>query len=127
MLRSFSVEITTAAGGSATDYSASRKLTGKVVGIKYDGELAALVNFTITGETSGSPIFTIIDVGAAVTFWIPRVVANRHDDGAAFTDAASEAPRVFNERIKIVTSDGGNADTGVLTFYMEDDTFIEAG
>ena len=127
MLRSFSVTILTDASGDAEDYSASRKLTGKVVGIKYDGELAALVNFTITGETSGSPIFTIIDVGAAVTFWIPRVLPHQHNDGSAFTDAAGEAPRVFNERIKIVTSDGGNADTGVLTFYMEDDTFIEAG
>ena len=113
MLRSFTVTILTDASGDAEDYSASRKLTGKVV--------------TITGETSGSPIFTIIDVGAAVTFWIPRVLPHQHNDGSAFTDAAGEAPRVFNERIKIVTSDGGNADTGVLTFYMEDDTFIEAG
>jgi len=127
MLRSVAIEITTAADGSATDYSASRKLTGKVVGIKYAfGDLAATVDFTITGETSTSPILTIADVAAANTFWIPRVLPHQHNDGSAFTDAATDAPRLFNERIKIVTAQGGNVKTGTLTFYIEDDTFVEA-
>lgn len=127
MLRSVAIEITTAAGGTATDYSASRKLTGKVVGIKYTfGDLAAGADFTITGETSTSPIFTIADAGAANNFWIPRVLPHQHDDGSAFTDAAGDAPRLFNERIKVVTAQGGDTKTGTLTFYIEDDTFVEA-
>ena len=125
MLRSFEVEITTAADGSATDYSASRKITGKVVGIKYEfGDLANTVDFTITGETSTSPILTYADVPAADAFWIPRVLPHKHTDGAAFTDAAGDAPRVFNERIKIVTAQGGDTKTGTMTFYIEDDTFV---
>ncbi len=125
MLRSFEVEITTAADGSATDYSASRKITGKVVGIKYEyGTLAATSDFTITGETSTSPILTIADVAQANTFWIPRVLPHQHNDGSAFTDAAGDAPHVFGERIKIVTAQGGNATTGKMTFYVEDDTFV---
>ncbi len=125
MLRKIEVEITTAADGSATDYG-GLKLTGKVVGIGYAfGDLANTADFVITGETSGSPILTIANVAAANTFWIPRVLANQHNDGSAFTDAASDAPRVFAERIKIVTAQGGNAKTGTMTFYVEDDTFIE--
>lgn len=128
MLRSFSVEITTAGDESATDYSASRKLTGKVVGIKYEfGDLANTVDFTITGETSTSPILAIANVAAADTFWIPRVLPHQHNDGSAFTDATGDAPRVFNERIKIVTAQGGDTKTGTMTFYLEDDTFVEAG
>ena len=125
MLRSFSVEITTAADGSATDYSASRKLSGKVVGIKYAfGDLANTADFVITGETSLSPILTIANVAAADTFWNPRLLPNKHTDGAAFTDEAGDAPRVYGERIKIVTAQGGNAKTGTMTFYIEDDKLI---
>jgi len=124
MLRSIAVEITTAADGSATDYG-GLKVTGKVVGIGYAfGDLAATVDFTITGETSGSPILTIADVAQATTFLNPRLLPNKHTDGAAFTDAAGEAPRVFAERIKIVTAQGGDKKTGTLTFYIEDDTFV---
>ena len=125
MLRSFEVEITTDASGDATDYSASRKITGKVVGIKYAfGDLANTADFAITGETSTSPILTIANVAAANTFWNPRLLPHEHLDGSAFTDAAGDAPRVFGERIKIVTAQGGNAKTGTMTFYVEDDTFI---
>ncbi len=126
MLRSFEVEITTASGGTATDYTACRKVTGKVVGIKYAfGDLDAGADFTITGETSTSPIFSITDAGAANNFWNPRLLPNQHNDGTTFTDAAGGAPRVFNERIKIVTAQGGNVKTGTMTFYVEDDNFIE--
>ena len=125
MLRSFEVEITTDASEDATDYSASRKITGKVVGIKYEfGDLANTADFVITGETSLSPILTYANVPAADAFWNPRLLANVHTTGATFTDAASEAPRVFGERIKIVTDEGGASKTGTMTFYVEDDTFI---
>ena len=126
MLRKIAVEIATATDQTATDYSASYKLTGKVVGIGYAfGDLANTIDFVITGETSGSPILTYANVPAANAFWHPRVLANKNTDGAAFTDAASEAPRVFAERIKIATLQGGVSKTGTLTFYIEDDTLID--
>uniref|UniRef100_A0A6M3IKL7 Uncharacterized protein n=1 Tax=viral metagenome TaxID=1070528 RepID=A0A6M3IKL7_9ZZZZ len=126
MLRSYEVEITTAADGSATDY-AGLKITGKVVAIKYAyGTLAATADFVITGATSGSPILTLTDVAQANTWWFPRILATQHNDGSAFTDASGGPPLVFAERIKIVTAQGGNAATGAMTFYVEDDTFVEA-
>jgi hypothetical protein len=127
-LRSFEVEITTAADGSATDYAGQTNgITGKVVGIKYAfGDLANTADFTITGETSTSPILTIADVAAANTFWLPRILPHEHADGSAFTDSSGDAPRVFNERIKIVTAQGGNAKTGTMTFYIEDEVFAGA-
>ena len=122
MIHAHEVVIDTAADGSATDYSASRRITGRVVGIKYAfGDLANTVDFTITGETSTAPILTIANVAAANTFWFPRLLPHKHTDGAAFTDAAAEAPWLFRERIKIVTAQGGNAKQGTLTFYVEEE------
>jgi hypothetical protein len=125
MLRSFEVEITTAADGSATDYAGS-VISGEVVGIGYAyGTLAATADFTITGETSGAPIMTIANVAQANTFWTPRVLPNKHTDGAAYTDGVGPAPMVYGERIKIVTAQGGNATTGTMTFYVRDDSYFE--
>lgn len=126
MLRSFEIEITTAADGSATAYSASASIAGKVVGIKYEfGDLANTADFTITGETSTSPIMTIANVAAADTFWTPRILPNKNSDGAAYTDGVGPAPLLFGERIKVVTAQGGNAKTGTMTFYVEDDNWFE--
>lgn len=122
MLRKVSVTILTDASGDAVDTTGP--LAGKVLAIAYDGNLAADTNFTIVGETSGLPIMAIIDVAASATSWYPRILPNEHADGSSFTDAAGEAPRVYGEKIEITTSDGGNADTGVLTFYLEDDVMF---
>ena len=126
MLHSHEVAILADASGDAVDYTACRKITGKVVAIKYEfGTLTAGTDFVIIGETSTSPIFTIANVGAADNFWNPRLLPNQHNDGSAFTDAAGDAPRVFNERIQITTDEGGAAGAGTLTFYVEDDNFVE--
>ena len=125
MIRSFEVEITTAADGSATDYSTSTAITGKVVGIKYAfGDLANTADFTIIGETSLSPILTYANVPAANAFWTPRILPNKNTDGAAYTDGVGPAPLVFSERIKITTAQGGNAKTGTMTFYIEDYVYL---
>ena len=113
--------VTVAAGGTATVYVESR-ISGKIHAIQYEfGDLAATVDFTITGETTGLPLLTIADVAQADAVWHPRILANKHTDGSAFTDAVGEPPRVFNERIKIAVAGGGNATTGYLTFYVEDE------
>lgn len=113
--------VTVAAGGTATVYVES-VISGKVHAIKYEcGNLAATVNFAITGEDTGLPLLTIATVAQADTVWHPRILANKHTDGAAFTDTAGESPRVFKERIKIAVTGGGNATTGYLTFYVEDE------
>jgi hypothetical protein len=65
---------------------------------------------------------TISNVAQANTFWVPRVLGNKHTDGSAFTDSGIP-PRVFGERIKVVTAQGGNAATGTMTFYVKEDTF----
>ena len=124
MLRKVSVTILTDASGDATDYAGST-LTGSIMAVHYDGNLAANADFEITGETSGLEIITITNAAAAAAAWYPRILPNKHTDGAAYTDAAAEPPCVYGERIKIVTADGGNADTGVLTFYLKDDVFFE--
>lgn len=122
MLSSIEVSITTDAGGDAVDY-AGVTISGRVVGIKYEyGTLAATSDFVIIGETSLSPILTISDVAQANTFWTPRVLGNKHTDGSAFTDSGVR-PTVYGERIKITTAQGGNAATGTMTFYIEDDNF----
>ena len=127
MLRAYEVEITTDASGDATDY-AGLKITGKVIAIKYEfGTLVAGLDFYINGETTDAPVMDIAGVGAADAWWFPRILPNKHTDGAAFTDAAAEPPWVFGERIKIITDDGGATKTGTLTFYVEEDTFAEAG
>ena len=123
MLHSYEVALVCDASGDAVDY-AGTKITGRVVGIKYEyGTLAATTDLVITGETSLSPILTIANLAQANTFLNPRLLPNKHTDGTAFTDAAAEAPCVYGERIKIVTDEGGNLGAGTITFYVEEDTF----
>ena len=124
MLRAIPVEITTATDGSATDYT-SCNVTGRVVGIKYAyGTLAATTDLTITGETSLSPILTVTDLAQANVHLCVRTLPVQNNDGSAFTDATGDAPLVYNERIKIVTAQGGDTKTGTVTFYLEDENFV---
>jgi hypothetical protein len=123
MLHAVEVAITTNGSQVGENYSGAG-VTGRVVGIKYEfGTLANTADFTITGETSSSKILAYANVPAADAFWYPRILPNKHTDGAAFTDAAAEAPYVFNERIKIETAQGGASKAGTMTFYVEDNTF----
>lgn len=125
MLRKVTATITCAADGSCTVYAGSR-LTGKILAIRYlFGNLAATVDFTITGETSGLALFTIADVAQANASWYPLVLPNKHTSGAAFTDVAGDPPRVYRERIKIVAAQGGNATSGSMVFYIEDEEMAE--
>ena len=124
MLRSFEVAITTIGDQTGTNYG-GQAISGEVVGIKYEfGTLANTADFDITGETSGSLILNIDNVAAADTFWVPRVLGNKHTDGSAFTDSGV-CPRLYGERVKIVTAQGGASKTGTMTFYVKDDSFFE--
>ena len=123
MLRKEAVTILTDGSGDATDYTGG-DISGKVLAIQYDGALAANADFEVTGNTTGLEVITITNAAAAAATWYPRILPHKHTDGTAFTDAAAEPPRVYGEKIKIVTTDGGNADTGVLTFFIEDDSFV---
>lgn len=124
MLRSYNVTITTNGSGAATSY-AGGKITGKVVGIKYTpGTLDTGAGHTITGEDSAAPVFIIASAGTSNVFWTPRILPNKHTDGSAFTDSSSDPPRIFGERIKVVTASGGDTKTGTITFYVEDDSFV---
>lgn len=121
VLHSQSVTILTDAAGDAEDYTG--KITGKILAVHYDGNLAANADFEITGETTGLEIITITNAAASAASWLPRILPHKHTDGTAFTDAAAEPPRAYGERLKIVTADGGNADTGVITIYYEEEAY----
>ena len=123
MLLSVTASITTAADGSATVY-AGKNVTGRIVAIRYAfGDIANTADFTITGETTGLEVLTYANVPAANDTFFPRVVARKHTDGSAFTENGGP-PIVCNERIKVVVAQGGNAKSGTLTFYVEEDTFL---
>ena len=124
MLGTLSVDITTAAGGTSTDY-VGLKVTGKIWAIQYTFvDMAATVDFTITGETTGLPVLTVADVAQADTAWFPRIVPNKQTDASAFTNESGEPPRVCGERIKVATAGGGDTKQGTLTFYIEDDQYL---
>ncbi len=119
MLVEYPVTITVDALGDGIGYAGSR-IRGKVVAIKYEyGSLEATVDATITGETTGVPIMTKEDLAQANAWFYPRAIPVKVTDGAAFTDAAVDI-WVFDERIKVVLAQGGNATSGKFTFYVDE-------
>jgi threonine dehydratase len=60
----------------------------------------------------------LTDSPAASEWYYPRAFPNKVTDGAAGT-VQSEAVEVFNERIKVVVAQGGNAMTGSIAVYID--------
>jgi hypothetical protein len=116
MIYEVTATITVNSSGDATVYVGSR-LRGRVHAIKYTaGTLDAGTDLVITGETTGVAILT--DSPAASEWYYPRAFPNKVTDGAAGT-VQSEAVEVFNERIKVVVAQGGNAMTGSIAVYID--------
>lgn len=111
------VSVTTAADGSATAYT-DDPISGVIAAVIYTKtDFDNGVDFTITGETTGTGIWTESNVNASATR-CPRQPT--HDAiGAASLYAVGgepvEAPIVLGqERVKIVIAQGGNVKTGTF-------------
>ncbi len=119
-IQSEAVALTTTAGGAATGFTPV--VTGYVRGIRYSGGFDATADITITGEDTGQPIVTLTDQADAVATLHPRQAT--HDVvGAASLYAAAGEPvesdiPLAGERIKVVVAQGGNVETGTLTFWI---------
>ena len=124
-MKSITVDVTTAADGSATAYSTVTK--GLVHSVSYlkDGVAAFAdgVDFTITVESTGEGLWTQADQNAAATKY-PRP-ANHDLVGAGVTFDGTRPIRdlvaIANSRFKVVIAQGGNAKKGRFVFVLRDE------
>ncbi|ALJ14117.1 hypothetical protein [Sphingopyxis macrogoltabida] len=120
-MRRLSVEITTAADGSATAYSP--RVSGAVHSIVYEKiDFADGVDFTVTAEKTGEGIWAESNVNAAASRY-PRAATHTTAGAAALYASGGTAvldkPAIANDRFKIVIAQGGNAKSGVLHFLVD--------
>ena len=122
--RSYAVTVLTDGSGDATDYSGVNA-NGRLLEVVYDGGLATGADMTITGNTTGKALLTITNGGTSNVTWRPRgVVHSQAETGAGTavtydgTNEIYEPVWIVDEEIKIVTAQGGAADTGILTFIV---------
>ena len=116
MIDKVTAAIITDASGDATVYLGS-KLRGRVHAIKYTkGTLDVGTDLVITGETTGVAILT--DSPANDEWFYPRAFTNAVTTGAAGTIAAEDV-HVFQERIKVVVAQGGNAGSGSIDIFID--------
>lgn len=125
MLHEYTATITTHASlGTATVYIGSR-IRGYVVQIKYDPgsgdtQMATGADLDITGETSGVDILHQDNVGTSVLWRYPQSAPNKVANGDAITDGMSPV-FVMEERIKVVVDQGGNANVGTITVWVDEE------
>lgn len=115
------VEVVTAADGSATAYSPV--LTGKLSQIRYvKDDFDAGVDFNITAEATGEPLWAENDVNASATR-APRQATHSTAGAAALYAGGGTAVldkiALANDRVKIVIAAGGNAKHGTFHIVME--------
>jgi len=115
------VAITVDGSGDSIDYTPV--VTGKIVSITYTKtDFANGVDFVVTGEVSGVPIWTGTNVNATATV-APRQATHDTSGAAALYVAAGTAVNddivVANERIKIVTDEGGVSKSGTMHIYVQ--------
>jgi hypothetical protein len=124
-MKSIMVDVTTAADGSATAYSAATKGLLHSVSYVKDATTAFTdgVDFTITVENSGEGVWTQADQNASATKY-PRP-ANHDLVGAGVTFDGTRPIRdmvaIANSRFKIVIAAGGNAKKGRFVFVLRDE------
>lgn len=120
-MRRVSVEITTAADGSATAYSP--RISGAIHSIQYEKkDFADGVDFTLTAERSGEQLWAETNVNAA-TVRYPRTATHTTAGAAALYAASGTAvldkPGIANDRVKIVVAQGGNAKSGTIHILVD--------
>lgn len=107
--------VTTTSLGAATVYSS--RVNGVVRRIIIAGTLDAGTDWTITGETTGLPILVVADKNALDI--CPKVLAAGNPAGTVLAENGGDI-HVCNERIKVVVAQGGDAQTGTITFVTDD-------
>lgn len=120
-MRRISVEITTAADGSATAYSS--RVSGKVHAIVYEkADFVDGVDFVVTAEKTAEQIWAESNVNAAASRY-PRAATHTTAGVAALYAAGGVAvldkPAIANDRFKVVIAQGGNAKSGTLHFLVD--------
>jgi len=115
------VQVTTAADGSATAYS--DVVTGKISQFRYTKvDFDNGSTFTITSEATGETLWTETGVNASATR-APRQATHSTAGVAALYVAAGTAVNdkiaLAVDRIKIVIASGGNVKTGVFHIVLE--------
>jgi len=114
MLICDAISVTTAADGSATVYS-SRRFSGRVIALIYDGGLDAGADLTITLENTGQAVLTKANAGAAT--YRPLQTMQDAADGSDLV--ISDYIHAVDERLKIVVAQGGNAQTGEVKLIYD--------
>jgi len=113
---SHAISFTTNTSGAATAYT-STDVNGRILQIQYvktDVDNGSTI--TLTGATTGVPIFAITSMNASATHQPRRAATDAA--GAAITydgtNAVHECVVLAGERVKCVVSSGGSAKSGAL-------------
>lgn len=121
--------LTTDAGGAATvgagTTSAQSAVMGELSCIKYiPGTLDTGATIVVTCENNGvsKPLLTKASAGTSNTWFYPRDLMHKVEDGAALTGTAGgdRTEPIVDGQFKIVVSSGGNVATGSIVIYYED-------
>lgn len=120
-MRRISIELTTAADGSATGFSG--RVSGKVHAIAYEKvDFADGVDFTVTTEKTAEQIWVEANVNAATTRY-PRTATQTTAGAAALYAAGGVAvldkPAIVNDRVKVVVAQGGNVKKGTIHVLID--------
>lgn len=119
-VRKVSVSVTTDSGGDSTDFS--EVITGRLLGIAFvDTDLAAGADFTITTDAAAQALLTVTDAGSSTT-WHPRQPTHATDGTASLYASTGEPVEsdipIFQDRIKIVTAQGGATKSGRFDIWV---------
>jgi hypothetical protein len=116
------VTITTDAGGAATVYLGS-KIRGYLVALIYrPGTIVTGADLTVTGETSGLPILSKVNLGTGDSYLYPRALpTNANSATGPLGTVPTERIPLLKERIKVVVAQGGNTLTGSIEAIYETD------
>lgn len=115
------ISVDTDSSGDATAYS-GKTYNGVLKAIVYEKDnYANGVDFTITSETTGQTLWTQSDVNASVIKYPLTQACSTAGVAATLngTQAMLVPIALFNERIKIVIAQGGNATAGDFKFLVE--------
>lgn len=113
-MRRYTVDITTAADGTATAFS--RYVEGELHSIHYvKGDFADGVDFTVTDEATGEQLWTESNVNASAVRY-PRAATHSNSGAAALYASGGTPvqarPGLARTRVKIAIAQGGNTKSG---------------
>lgn len=120
-IRKFTVSVTTASGGGATEYSPY--LSGYIESVQYvKTDFADGVDFTITADATGENIWTDTNINASEIVH-PRAPTHTTAGVAATYDgtyAVNDRIALGRDRVKIVVSSGGDTKAGTFVISVDD-------